>query len=173
MRYGYTFLGWSDGETTYKTGDAINLTSENVTLTAQWQSLAETDSAYATQRTYLTGVWEYQYPNDGGTAYLEISGMEAAWNAFKAIGSYKVGAFEITAVTDTTIKFTIRAARPGMGTNNIGCTYYFDGDYIAAGSYGTYYRAESNPPLPSSDDDDVIVVSLDLALPVETEKKRG
>lgn len=44
---GYTFLGWSDGENLYQPGDTYTMPSHSVTLTAQWEPVAQTTSSVA------------------------------------------------------------------------------------------------------------------------------
>ncbi len=140
IRAGYTFLGWSKGEKVYRAGDAFDFTEENVTLTATWEQLSQENA----QIFVLSGVWKMT--TEDGDTYLQISGTEGAWDAFKAIGSYKVGSIEIKSITETSIKFTIHADRPaGSGTNNIGCTYNFATDTIDAGIYGSYTRETQKP----------------------------
>ncbi len=127
IRFGYTFTGWSDGTNVYGPGTPITTTEENVTLTATWEALADRDLAI------LSGIWQLEDP-DGDTIYFPISGMTAAWDAFKAIGSYKVGPYEVTSITETEIKFTMKLNLPtGSGTNRFGCTYNYERDTITMG----------------------------------------
>lgn len=144
IRVGYTFKGWQYGEHTYRPGDAIDLTEDDVTFTATWEELPDENKVFA----LLSGVWKYD--DENGEVNLQIGGMEGAWDAYKAFGSYKVGEIEIVSVSDTKIVFIIHADRPtGSGTNNIRCTYDVATDTISASDYGTYTRKTAKPSLPA------------------------
>ena len=168
IRFGYTFKGWKCGETVYQAGDTLPMTEDGITLTAQWEALGEENAQFA----LLSGVWTYESAN--GTVYIQISGMEGAWDSFKATGSYKVGAITVTSVTATQIKFSIKANRPtGSGTNTISCTYTIATDTFSAGSYGTYTRSASAPkPTTGADTASTASCAALETTPVQL-KKRG
>ncbi|MDE6273855.1 MAG: InlB B-repeat-containing protein [Clostridiales bacterium] len=121
MRFGYTFMGWSDGTTVCRPGEVPNW-EEGVTVTAQWEAVEDT------RLIVLTGMWEFFDGED--MIYFPFSGMEAAWDAFDAFGSYIAGTFEVTQITDTQIKFTMLLTRGSTGTTRYSGTYYYSSDVI-------------------------------------------
>ena len=174
VRYGYTFLGWSDGENIYKAGDALSMTKDGITLTAQWEALSEENANLAK----LSGIWEYE--DEYGTVYFEISGLAAAWDAFKAIGSFKAGELEIKDQNDIGIEFLMTLPRPTTSaTNKYSAVYYFELDEIHmvyGGVTVTFTRSASTPaPAANVNAQETRQATADVTLPdiYEEDKKRA
>lgn len=69
---GYTLTGWTDGETTYKVGDKMTVTS-NVSLTPVF---TQNNVSLATRNDAVTITWDFQRKNGAPTVAWEKRGLD-------------------------------------------------------------------------------------------------
>ena len=140
IRAGYTFDGWSDGNTLYKAGAALPTTGESLNLTAQWTEVSEANAKFLP----LTGIWTFTYR--GSTVTIVISGMTGLLDGRAYDGTYKAGTLsENTAIfpqvpaTQSKFKLSTSGGTPS-GSKTLYLIYDSETDTLTEDTYGTGSR---------------------------------